>query len=542
MTDSSPLPLVYFLEGLFVRSEMVYFQIRPSFQSACFGMALVVLAGCASDPGKLSAAERSEAQERAVLQEKFVNRVTWGASPSLAVSVASEGTSTFLEHQLHPARATLPVAVAQQIDALSISRTPLSALVLSLEEERKNADAIQDPEQKKTAQQALQQEMNTLGHEAQVRSILLDLYSSNQLQEQMTWFWMNHFNVHMYKSNIRVLVGDYEEHAIREHALGHFRDLLLATLKHPAMLRYLDNDQNAVGHLNENYAREIMELHTMGVTGGYSQRDVQELARVLTGVGVNFGPNEPKLPPKLEPLYVHQGLFEFNPARHDFGDKIVLGKQIKGRGWPEVEEVVTLLSREPATARYISQELAVYLVSDDPPPALVLRMAQTFSKTDGDIAQVLRTLFDSPEFTASLGAKFKDPLHYVVSAVRLAYDTKAIRNANPIVNWVSRMNEPLFAHETPDGYSMVETAWAGSGQMASRFEVAKAIGANSAGLFKIDGPPAVEDPGFPLLSNALYYAAIEKTLHASTRQALEQANSPQEWNAFFLSSPEFMNR
>jgi len=195
------------------------------------------------------------------------------------------------------------------------------------------------------------------------------------LQEQMTWFWMNHFNVHQGKSNLRVLVSDYEEQAIRPHALGKFRDLLAATLHHPAMIRYLDNEQNAANRINENYAREIMELHTLGVDGGYTQNDVQQLARILTGVGVNLGDKTPDVRRDKQSQYVRKGLFEFNPNRHDYGDKVFLGQTVKGRGLAEVDEALDRLSRSPATARYVSRKLAIYFVADEPPPQLVERMA-----------------------------------------------------------------------------------------------------------------------------------------------------------------------
>ena len=163
----------------------------------------------------------------------------------------------------------------------------------------------------------------------------------------MTWFWFNHFNVHQYKANIRAMLADYEEHAIRPHALGRFRDLLAATLRHPAMLRYLDNADNAAGRINENYAREIMELHTMGVGSGYSQHDVEELARCLTGLGIDARPDNPRLKPELQAQLVRDGLFEFNPARHDYGDKVFLGHSIKGQGLAEIDEVLDILARHP---------------------------------------------------------------------------------------------------------------------------------------------------------------------------------------------------
>jgi uncharacterized protein (DUF1800 family) len=348
--------------------------------------------------------------------------------------------------------------------------------------------------------------------------------------------------VHQYKSNIRILVGDYEDRAIRPYALGKFRDLLIATLHHPAMMRYLDNADNAAGHLNENYAREIMELHTMGVGSGYAQSDVEALARILTGVGVDLKPEDPKLKPELQSQLVREGAFEFNPARHDYGDKTFLGHAIKGRGLAEVDEAIDILVRHPATATHLSRQIATYFVSDNPPEPLVQRMAQTFKATDGDIAAVLSTMVHAPEFTASLkpGSRFKDPVQYVFSAVRLAYDDKVVLNTVPIQGWLNRLSEGLFNHDTPDGYSMTSASWNGPGQMMLRFEIARQIGSGSSGLFKPDVPNAADQPAFPLIQNSLYFNGLRQTLGPTTLAALDQAVSPQDWNTLFLSSPEFM--
>lgn len=504
--------------------------------------ALGALAGCATvQEGKqIGTFARPEYYKQQQLN--LLNRITWGVNEGSDRAIAAQGSEHYLQQQLHPHAAPLPAALQAQIDAMTIVQTPMDQLNFKLEQQRKDADAVVDIDQKKAAQQAYQQELNRVAKEAATRSLLRDLYSTNQLQEQMTWFWLNHFNVHLYKSNLRVLVGDYEDQAIRPHALGKFRDLLSATVHHPAMLRYLDNEQNAAGHINENYARELMELHTLGVNGGYSQHDVQELARVLTGVGVNMGSTTPKVKRELEAQYVRRGLFEFNPNRHDYGAKEFLGQPIRARGLGEIDEAIDRLSRSPATAHFISRKLALYFVSDDPPPALVERMAQTFLKSDGDIAATLDTLFHAPEFNASLAQKFKDPLHYVVSSVRLAYDDKAILNAGPMLNWLNRMGEPLYGRQTPDGYALTQSAWASPGQMSTRFEIAKAIGSGSAGLFKTDGPQPLEKPAFPQLANALYYQSLQANLGAATRGALEQAASPQEWNTYLLSSPEMMHR
>lgn len=473
---------------------------------------------------------------------KWLNRLTWGASASSVDANAGKGFEAYLAQQLRPPATRLPESVNTQIQAMAISQQSMVALVQTLEQRNKDANALTDDDAKKAAQQSYQAELNRLGREAVTRHILRDLYSPNQLQEQMSWFWLNHFSVFQYKSNIRPMLADYEEAAIRPRALGKFRDLLQAVAYHPAMLRYLDNEQNASGRINENFARELMELHTLGVGSGYSQRDVQELARVLTGVGVNFQLNNASVKPDLQRYYVRRGLFEFNPARHDFGSKQLLGQPLQGKGLAEVDEALDRLARHPATASFISRKLAQYWLADEPPKALVERMRQTFLRSDGDIAETLKTLFTAAEFSQGAGRKFKDPMRYVISAVRMAYDDKTILNTGPILNWLSRMGEPIYGRQTPDGYPLNESAWASPGQMATRFEIAKAIGSGNAGLFKSEGPQPVERAAFPQLSNALYYQAIVHTLSPGTRKALDQATSPQEWNTFLLSSPEMMTR
>jgi uncharacterized protein (DUF1800 family) len=398
--------------------------------------------------------------------------------------------------------------------------------------------ALADGADKQQARKALNEQGNKLAYQAIREELLRAVYSPSQLDEQLVWFWLNHFNVYQHKANLRWVVGDYADRAIRPHALGHFKDLVLATLEHPAMLQYLDNHQNAAGHVNENYARELMELHTLGVDGGYTQQDVQQLARVLTGVGINAG-DPPKLKREWQGLYRREGAFEFNPARHDFGDKLLLGRTIKGAGFAEVDEAVTLIVRQPACARFISGELARYFVADDPPARLVSRMAQTFQRTDGDIAQVLRTMFLAPELDSTLGAKFKDPMRFVISSVRFAYGGRTISNTRPMLNWLNGLGEAPFGRATPDGYPLTELAWASSGQMSRRFEIARAIGSGSAGLFEAEDGTSAGAGGFPQLSNRLYYEAVEPFLAARTKEALARANSPQEWNTFLLASPDF---
>src|ERR1700761_4869442 len=247
----------------------------------------------------------------------LLDRLSFGVNASSAAHLQAIGVERWLNEQLHPpADSGLPDAVKSQIDAMADGHKLPFDIAMSFDAQAKSANQVADPDQKKAAQQVYQQAMNERMKQAQARSILHALYAPDQLRQRMTWFWFNHFNVHQYKANLRIFVGDYEDRAIRAHALGKFRDLLVATLRHPAMLRYLDNTDNAAGHLNENYAREIMELHTMGVGSGYTQADVEALARILTGVGIDLKTEPPK--PPVPPGYIRAGLFEFNPNRHDY--------------------------------------------------------------------------------------------------------------------------------------------------------------------------------------------------------------------------------
>jgi uncharacterized protein (DUF1800 family) len=236
-----------------------------------------------------------------------------------------------------------------------------------------------------------------------------------------------------------------------------------------------------------------------------------------------------------------------------------------------VEEALDLIARSPATAHHVSEQLATYFMGDTPPTAVIDRMTATWQRSDGDIAQVLRTMIRAPEFKQSLGTMFKDPVHYAISSVRLMYGDKVIVNAQPIINWLNRMGQGLYARETPDGYPMDSAAWTGPGQMSVRFEIARQIGGGAAGLFKPPAPPAavaavgmgeasammagapsavaapptrpaVPIPPLPKLQTAAYYSTIAPALAGQTKAALTQATSPQQWNALFLSSPEFMHR
>ncbi|MCB4803612.1 uncharacterized protein (DUF1800 family) [Methylobacterium brachiatum] len=470
----------------------------------------------------------------------FLDALTWGATPSAFAQLRRDGRARWLQAQLHPpVEPRLPPAAQAQVDALTPPGTLLER-ARSLEAQSKAAKDLADPEARKAAQSAFQAALNDAARNAASAWVLRALYGPDQLRERLTWFWFNRLNVHQGKSTLRAAVGDYVDTAIRPHVLGRFRDLLMASLRHPAMLRYLDNDANAAGHINENYAREIMELHTMGVGSGYSQADVEALARILTGVGIDLKPESPKLRPEHAADFIRDGLFEFNPNRHDYGDKTFLGTRIRGRGWPEVEEALDLIARHPATASSVSRALATYFLGQAPDDALVARLAAIFTRTDGDIAAVLEALIRDPAFAAAQTSAFKDPVRYVFSALRMAYDERVILNTGPVLGWLNRLGEGLFNRSTPDGYALDAAAWSGPGQLTTRFEIARQIGSGPAGLFKPAAPDRPEEPAFPVLANALYFSTLAGTLSANTKGALAQAVSPQDWNTLYLASPEFM--
>ena len=303
--------------------------------------------------------------------------------------------------------------------------------------------------------------------------LLRAVYSNRQLEEVLTDFWYNHFNVYLDKGADRYLVTAYERDVIRPHVLGRFRDLLEATAKSPAMLFYLDNWQSVSPNfpapraqanrprrgLNENYGRELMELHTLGVDGGYTQKDVTEVARCFTGWTIR----QPQ----------QGGDFFFNRRMHDDGEKTVLGVRIPaGGGIEDGEKVLDILARNPATAHFLSKELAQRFVADNPPESLVTRMAQTYMKTDGDLRAVMKTMFDSKEFWSegAYRSKIKSPLELVASAVRAVNGD--VDFAFPLANQVAQLGEPLYRKVEPTGYSNSSREWLNTAGLLARMNFA----------------------------------------------------------------------
>lgn len=473
---------------------------------------------------------------------EVLNRLSWGATTGDAQEIAAKGLKSWISSQLHPGRDDgLPIEARTQIAAMEISQKSILEIALEVRNLQQQVQRLRGTPAEDQARKTYQQKLNSLAHEAAVRALLRDLYSKNQLKEQLTWFWFNHFNVYQAKGELRAFVGDFEETAIRPHVLGRFAELLAATALHPAMLQYLDNAQNAKEHINENYAREIMELHTLGVGSGYTQQDVQELARILTGLTVNQSANR-LLRASEGRLSLPIALTVFNPSRHDFGDKLFLGARIQGRGTQEMAQALAMLAAAPQTAHFVSRELAQYFCCENPSKDLIDDMARSWLRTGGDIAEVLQTLFNSQEFAASLGERFKDPVHYALSAMRASYGDTVILNAQPLMNWLNRMGEPLYGHETPDGYPLTQASWSGPGEMAVRFEIAKLVGQGRSGLFKLSSDPGQEPVFYPDIKNTRYAQAVMPSMSPTTKAALSKAQSRAEWNLLFLSSPEFMKR
>lgn len=482
-----------------------------------------------SKAGGKKPAAKALTEEQKVLH--LVERTSFGARPGDVERVRKMGWRRHLDEQLHPERINDDVVEAKLkgIESIHLTNEQIAALypppvvlrdalkakgidLADIQNLAQGANAEMGPggvsdEQRKMRREYMQA-MRELGYrlpqqlvqELQQSKILRAVYSERQLQEVMADFWFNHFNVFAQKGADRVLVTSYERDVIRPNVFGKFEDLLMATAKSPAMLFYLDNWQSMTPNpqmparrfgnrrgmqpqfqgqfqgqsqqpiqgrrrgLNENYAREIMELHTLGVDGGYTQKDVQEVARCLTGWTIR------------NPL--RGGEFVFNPVMHDRGEKVVLGEKIPaGGGIEDGEKVIRLLARHPSTAKFISTKLARRFVSDAPPASLVDHMAEVFRKTDGDIREVLKAMFDAPEFWApeSFRAKIKTPFEMTVSAVRaLGAET----NGGPQFHrWMAQMGEGLFLAQPPTGYSDTAETWVNSAALLERMNFSLALAA-----------------------------------------------------------------
>jgi uncharacterized protein (DUF1800 family) len=457
-----------------------------------------------------------------------LNRLAFGPRPGDVATVREMGVDRYVAQQLDPVSIPEPEDLSWRIAALRTLRMTPAELFVEFQQ-----PVRQLPKDDKDARKEARHEARQVQMEAVAARIVRAVYGVRQLQEVMTAFWFNHFNVFAGKGLCSIWSGAFEEEAIRPHTMGRFRDLLGATAKHPAMLFYLDNWQNtapnsAVKHgkfdgINENYAREVMELHTLGVNGGYTQSDVIALAHILTGWGLQKGgagmPARQNLParedfsardfqprpggfsapfglprwrrrdPENRPRansIVGQFGFLFDAGRHDFAVQSFLGRRIPGGGIEQGEQALDLLARSPVTANHLSYQLAQYFVADDPPPPLVKRMASHYLATDGNIREVLAALFASDEFwdRRNYANKFKTPYEYVISSVR-ATDAPVV-NVLPLAGIMAQLGMPLYGCQTPDGYKNTRDAWLNPDAMMTRLSFATALGA---GRLALERPP-----------------------------------------------------
>ncbi|MDQ6647327.1 MAG: DUF1800 domain-containing protein, partial [Pseudomonadota bacterium] len=452
----------------------------------------------------------------------------------------------YLDQALAARDDRLPPPIQAMIDNYDVTRTPPLELLAAYRDQRKQLRQDGNDTSSAAARKALGAFRKKVYAQDASVPLLHAIYGSDQLKEQVVWFWLNHFSIYVRKGGVGLVTADYVENTIRPHALGRFKDLVMASLQSPAMLQYLDNASNVKGKTNENYARELMELHTLGVNQGYTQQDVQQLALILTGAGIAKPGPHAALDRRQPKGMVRHGAFVFRPRLHDFSDKQFLGHTIKGSGYAEIEQAVDLITRQPACARFVSYQLAQYFVADTPPEALVSAMARTFQRTDGDITAVLRTMFESPLLTAGAHPrKLKDPAQFLISSIRFVQDGRPITHAQPLVKWLNDLGEPVFGRITPDGWPLDSASWSGSGQMAKRFDVASEIGSGRNRLFtdaEADGKGPPPKGNAPDLDTPLYRSTLAPLLGKATLAALGKARSRSEWNTFLLSSPEFNYR
>lgn len=499
-------------------------------------LALLALPAEAQSPGKAALSPREQAQY-------VLDRLAYGPRPGDVARVGAMGVGAYIDRQLAPERIPENPALTSELAQLTTLRMNPVELFRDYGPPRPLPGMRPDPDQVKAARQR--------GHiilaELIAARFARAIDGNRQLEEMMTEFWFNHFNIFAEKGLDYLWIGSFEETAIRPHALGRFRDLLAATAKHPAMLFYLDNWLNVAPAgdkgINENYARELMELHTLGVNGGYSQADVISLAHILTGWGF------PR-PALARGLPIDPSAFYFDESRHDFSDKAFLGHTITGQGLGEGEEALDILAGSLTTAHHIAFELVQYFVADQPDPGLVETVASRFLASNGDIRETLGTLFHDRRFWAGAGArKFKTPYQYVVSSVRLA--GVHIDDPRALQATLFQMGMPLYRYMTPEGYKNTRDVWLNSDAMTKRIDFAVRLasgklpserdGAAPTAITILD-PQAPPVPGTaaPLDVDNLV-AAYGGALSANTRAAIDDAPAPLK-AAALLAGPEFMQR
>jgi uncharacterized protein (DUF1800 family) len=519
-----------------------------------------------------------------------LNRLGFGPTPGDIERVRKTGLDKYIDQQLRPETLPDEAMTSRlaSFDTLNRSSRELAEdYFLPAQMERRQAqqqaasqpaDSATDKRDMRTpAQIELMQGERRVFTDLAQQKILRAVYSERQLNEVMVDFWFNHFNVFAGKGQTRNYLTEYERDAIRPHLLGKFRDLLGATAQSPAMLFYLDNWQSSapegaptsatndrrgertnprkqfrrpgqIGRppkgrtiadlppaaqnrrprgLNENYARELMELHTLGVDGGYAQKDVQEVARAFTGWTI-ANPRQ-------------GGGFAFEPRMHDDGEKVVLGHKIKsGGGRRDGEEVLDILAAHPSTAHFIATKLARRFVSDQPPQALVDRTAARFRETKGDIREVVRTIVASPEFFAAdaYRAKVKTPFEFVASAVRATAADST--NAMPLVQAMRELGMPPYQCQPPTGYADRADAWVNTGALLSRMNFAVAL--TDGRMRGLRAPTSLVNAPIETARDTIADQVLAGDISSSTRTTVDKASGPSQAVALLLGSPEFQRR
>jgi uncharacterized protein (DUF1800 family) len=564
---------------------------RPAF-------ALVVFMSVAAVPIQGIAADRFD--QKLSKDQRIVhalNRLTFGARPGDVEQVRRVGVEKWIDLQLHPERIRENDVLApklQPLETLQMStrqifetyqpgggalagakklqvvlrpnavlapqqmqtmlrgtREEKAALLNSFDPEKRlqvaaslTPEVLADFPELRRSSMAARQPPQFVNSELIEHKLYRAIYANRQLEEVLVDFWLNHFNVFNGKGPARMLLTSYERDAIRPFVLGRFKDLLLATAHHPAMLYYLDNWQSQVPRedvpgpngrqvrrtpgLNENYGRELLELHTLGVDGGYTQQDVIAVARAFTGWTIR------------EPNRVAE--FQFNPATHDRKEKVVLGQTIPAGGdESDGLRVMDILARHPSTARFISKKLAQRFVADDPPKALVDRMAATFIKTDGDLRAVFETMLKSREFfsVGAWQAKLKSPLELVVSAVR-ALNADAV-DTFALARYIADLGQPLYGKLEPTGYSNTGEGWANTAGLLGRINFASALAEGRVAGIRIQTarlagkkPPAVAD--------TLLSTKPSKELQAAIETLQNSQSLPATLASLVIASPDFQRR
>lgn len=507
----------------------------------------------------------------------LLERLAWGPAPGQVEAVINEGILHWVDRQLGYPDARDP-ALESRERAFAVLGLPLSTLYKTYRDEnesRRQLVVITDSSQREKARLEAQRSralkgINAFTNQLLAVNVIRSVESEHQPADVLTEFWFNHFNVYSGKGAIKAFLPSYLEETIRPHILGKFSDLLLATARSPAMLFYLDNFQSvaplserapagrgrgraaisgrgnsaqmeraALAGINENYARELMELHTLGVDGGYSQQDVIEVARILTGWGINTADTS--------------GQFRFLPAVHARGSKKVMGITFIENGEQEGNALLQMLARNPATMHHVSAQLCARLVADDPPDGCVDEAVRVWKESDGEIRKVVRAIILSPDFWAQTNIlnKIKTPHGFVISAIRAL---GAVPDSTPrIATQIARLGQPIFGRETPDGYPESQEDWVNSGALLGRMNFAVALAAN-----RIPGVTTDLDRIIPLaqarnqqtLVNLLDQKILGGTMSSNTRKTIlaqiSDQPTPRAARALAiglaLGSPEFQRR